>query len=273
MKRKTAVITGATSGIGREFAYAYAAMGYRLVLTGRRIKRLEAISQELKVPCRIWPADLSDEKQCHDFMEKLEKTRVDVFINNAGFGVCGRFTDTELSKETSLIDLNVRAMHILFKRMLQKMERQGSGTILNVGSAAGLLPAGPHMAAYYASKAYVVSLTQAVARELKEEKSAVYVAVLCPGPVNTEFNARANVKFAMKGISPQYCVREALRGMRKHKTVIIPSPLVRAGTLGQKLLPTSVLIPMISTQQKRKVYRRGKNSAKNSLKSPKAGLA
>ncbi len=146
-------------------------------------------------------------------------------------------------------------MHILFKLMLKKMERQGFGTILNVGSAAGLLPAGPHMAAYYASKSYVVSLTRAVARELKEQKSSVYVAVLCPGPVDTEFNTRANVKFAMKGISPQYCVREAMRGLKKRQTVIIPSPLVRAGTLGQRLLPASVLIPLISAQQKRKEYR------------------
>ncbi|MCD7751968.1 MAG: SDR family oxidoreductase [Lachnospiraceae bacterium] len=257
MKRKTAVITGATSGIGREFAYAFAAMGYRLVLTGRRTGRLEALSEELQVPCRIWTADLSDEEQCYDFLERLEKTRVDVFINNAGFGVCGSFTETELSKETSLIDVNVKAMHILLKRMLKKMERQGFGTILNVGSAAGLLPAGPHMAAYYASKSYVVSLTRAVARELAEQKSPVYVAVLCPGPVDTEFNARANVKFAMKGISPKYCVREALRGMKRRQNVIIPSPLVRAGTLVQKLLPASILIPLISAQQKRKVYRPG----------------
>ncbi len=256
MKQKTAVITGATSGIGREFAYVCAAKGYRLVLTGRRTGRLEELAEELKVPCRIWTADLSEEEACFDFMQRLQKTRVDVFINNAGFGVCGSFTDTELSKETALIDVNVRAVHILFKMMLQKMERQGFGAILNVGSAAGLLPAGPHMAAYYASKSYVVSLTRAVARELKESNSPVYVAVLCPGPVNTEFNDRANVKFAMKGISPQYCVREALRGMEKHKTVIIPSPLVRAGTLGQKLLPASLLIPLISAQQKRKVYRK-----------------
>lgn len=262
MKRKTAVITGATSGIGKEFAYAFAAKGYRLVLTGRRTKRLEAISAELKVPCRIWTADLSDEEACCDFMERLEKTRVDVFINNAGFGVCGSFTETELSKETSLIDVNVRAMHILLKGMLKKMKRQGFGTILNVGSAAGLLPAGPHMAAYYASKAYVVSLTRAVARELAEENSPVYVAVLCPGPVDTEFNVRANVKFAMKGISPRYCVREALRGMEKHKTVIIPSPLVRAGTFAQRLLPASMLIPLISAQQKRKVYRPDHGSGK-----------
>ena len=258
MRRKTAVITGATSGIGREFAYAFAAKGYRLVLTGRRTKRLEALAQEMKVPCRVWTADLSDEEQCYDFMERLEKTRVDVFINNAGFGVCGCFLETELSKEVSLIDVNVKAMHILFKRMLKKMERQGFGTILNVGSAAGLLPAGPHMAAYYASKSYVVSLTRAVARELAEQKSSVYVAVLCPGPVDTEFNVRANVKFAMKGISPKYCVREALRGMKRQQTVIIPSPLVRAGTLGQKLLPASILIPLISAQQKRKVYRPGR---------------
>ncbi|MCD8325999.1 MAG: SDR family oxidoreductase [Lachnospiraceae bacterium] len=255
MKRKTAVITGTTSGIGREFALAFAAKGYRLVLTGRREERLKDLADSLQVPCRIWPADLSVEEECYDFLEKLKNMRVDAFINNAGFGVCGSFTDTELSKEVSLMEVNVRAMHILFKGMLQKMEKQGFGTILNVGSAAGLLPAGPHMAAYYASKSYVVSLTRAVARELKEAQSPVYVAVLCPGPVDTEFNARANVVFAMKGISPGYCVREAFRGMKKRRTVIIPSPLVRIGTLGQRLLPSAVLLPVISRQQRRKVVR------------------
>ncbi|MCD7807233.1 MAG: SDR family oxidoreductase [Lachnospiraceae bacterium] len=253
MKRKTAVITGATSGIGREFALAFARKGYRLVLTGRREKRLKELADSLQVPCRVWTADLSVEEECHDFLARLSNIRVDVFINNAGFGVCGSFTDTELSKEISLIDVNVRAMHILFKGMLQKMEKQGHGTILNVGSAAGLLPAGPHMAAYYASKSYVVSLTRAVARELKEIKSPIYVAVLCPGPVDTEFNARANVVFAMKGISAGYCVREAFRGMKKRQTVIIPSPIVRIGTLGQRLLPSSALIPLISAQQRRKI--------------------
>ncbi|MCD8132009.1 MAG: SDR family NAD(P)-dependent oxidoreductase [Lachnospiraceae bacterium] len=257
MKRKTAVITGATSSIGREFALAFAAKGYRLVLTGRRENRLKELADSLGVPCRIWRADLSVEEECRGFLEKLENTRVDVFINNAGFGVCGSFADTELSKEISLIDVNVKAMHILFKGMLQKMEKQGHGAILNVGSAAGLLPAGPHMAAYYASKAYVVSLTRAAARELKEAKSPVYVAVLCPGPVDTEFNARANVTFAMKGISPKYCVREAFRGMKKRQTVIIPSPVVRMGTLGQRFLPSAVLLPLISVQQKRKVVRAG----------------
>lgn len=252
MKRKTAVITGASSGIGREFARAYGKMGYRLVLTGRRTDRLTGLARELQVPCRILPADLSVEAQCLWLCEKLKKEQVDVFINNAGFGTCGDFTETALEKELGLIHVNVRAMHILFKYMVQKMEAQGYGTILNVASSAGLLPAGPHMAAYYASKAYAVSLSKAVARELKEKGSPVYVAALCPGPVDTEFNGQADVEFALKGISAETCVRRALAGMRKKQGIILPSASISLAVAAQRFLPEGLLMPVISAQQKRK---------------------
>lgn len=252
MKRKTVVITGASSGIGREFAAAYAKKGYRLVLTGRRVDRLMALARELKVPCRVLPADLSDEDQCLWLCKKLEREQVDVFINNAGFGICGDFTENSLSREVSMLHVNVRAMHILFKKMLQKMQAQGYGTVLNVASSAGLLPAGPHMAAYYASKSYVVSLSRAVARELKEAGSPIYVAALCPGPVDTEFNERADVEFALKGITPAECVRQAIRGMEKKKTVIVPTAKLRLAIEAQHILPEQLLLSVISMQQKRK---------------------
>ena len=152
-----------------------------------------------------------------------------------------------------MLRVNVLAMHRLFKFVLKKMDRQGSGTILNVASSAGLLPAGPFMAGYYASKAYVVSLTRGVAEELREQHSPIYVCALCPGPVDTEFNDRADVVFALKGISPQLCVDEAMRGMLRHKTIIVPSALMRAATTAQKLVPTPLLMPIMARQQKRKL--------------------
>ena len=133
------------------------------------------------------------------------------------------------------------------------VESQGGGTILNVASSAGLLPGGPYMAGYYASKAYVVSLTRGVARELQELHSPVYVCALCPGPVDTEFNDRAGVVFALKGITPEFCVQEAMHGMMHRRTIIVPSAFMRACTTAQKLLPASLLMPIVARQQKKKL--------------------
>ena len=252
MRQKTAVITGASSGIGMEFARVFAAMGYHLIITARRTERLNALAGELSVPARILPADLSEKEECFRILQEIGDTPVDIFINNAGFGTCGSFSETDLEKELSMIDVNISAMHILFKAMLRKMKLQKHGRILNVASSAGLLPAGPHMAAYYATKSYVVSLTKAAAVELKEEHSPVQVFALCPGPVDTEFNSRADVVFALPGISPEFCVKEALRGMKQQRTVIVPSLLMRLCTSAQKFLAEPLLLAIVSRQQKRK---------------------
>ena len=252
---KFAVITGASSGIGAEFARQLSARGYNLLLVARRADRLEKLSDQLTTVCEIFTADLSKKSECLRLVKALEGRRVDLFINNAGFGTCGCFLDTDPEKELSMLRVNVLAMHRLFKFVLKKMDRQGSGTILNVASSAGLLPAGPFMAGYYASKAYVVSLTRGVAEELREQHSPVYVCALCPGPVNTEFNDRADVIFALKGISPELCVEEAMRGMLRRKTIIVPSALMRAATTAQKLVPAPLLMPILARQQKRKLGR------------------
>ena len=223
---KTVWITGASSGIGREFARRYARLGFRLILTARRTDRLEALAAELTAKhstfCRILPADLEQESECARLCEALADERIDIFINNAGFGVCGSFLETSGEKELSMAKVNVLAMHQLFKFAVKKMEAQGFGTVLNVASSAGLLPGGPYMAGYYATKAYVVSLTRGVAEELRQQHSPVYVCALCPGPVDTEFNERADVVFALRGISPELCVEEAMRGMLHHKTIVGP---------------------------------------------------
>ena len=251
-KKKTAVITGASSGIGMEFAKTFAEMGYELVLTARRRERLELLEKEVNVPCHIIVADLSKKSECYRFCEQLREIKVDVFINNAGFGTCGNFEDTSLDKEISMIHVNVRAMHILFKSILEKMKKQGSGRVLNVASSAGLMPAGPYMATYYATKSYVVSLTKAVACELKQEGSSIYVGALCPGPVDTEFNERADVVFALKGISARRCVRDAVNGMKKGKIIIVPSAKMKLCVAGQRLMPEKLLLKIVAGQQKNK---------------------
>ena len=256
---KTVLITGATSGIGMEFARAYAKKGYSLVLTGRRTERLEKLSDELKaaygVECRLITADLSDEKQCRGLVGQLEGQQIDIFINNAGFGTAGSFLDTNLDKEISMIKVNDIAMHILFKLMLLKMQEQGSGEILNVASCAGHLPAGPYMARYYATKTYMASLTKAVAKELKLQGSGVYAACLCPGPVDTEFNENADVTFALKGITPETCVRECLAGMARRKTVIVPTLTMKMAVFWGRFVPEGLLLNMVGRQQRKKTQR------------------
>ena len=249
---KTVLITGATSGIGKEFAAFYTRKGYRVILTGRRTDRLLAMKKKIGEDARIITADLADEEQCRMLINSVEDERIDVFINNAGFGTTGNFLETDLDKEINMIKLNDIAMHILFKGVLRKMEQQGEGTIVNVASSAGILPAGPYMAAYYASKAYVVSLTKAVATELKEKGSKVYVCCLCPGPVDTEFNENADVIFALKGITPKKCVSECLLGMWKRKTVIVPTLRMRVVLSGRHFLPEPMLLHMVGKQQKKK---------------------
>ena len=254
---RTAFITGATSGIGREFARYFAGAGYALIITGRRVDRLKEIKDSCDVPVKCIAADLADEKDVKRLLSKLGDVKIDVFINNAGLGMCGAFSQTDADKELHMIHVNDIAMHLLFKEVLKRMDSRGRGYILNVASSAGLLPGGPYMAAYYASKAYVVSLTRAVACELKESRCKVKVSALCPGPVDTEFNENADVEFALKGISAAKCVRAAIDGMKRGRTIIIPEPRIRAAVLFGRLLPQSLITSITGMQQKKK---RGNNS-------------
>lgn len=251
-RKKTVWITGASSGIGLAFAKAYAKKGYRLILTARRKERLEKIKDHLQTDCRIVSADLSREQECIKLCEILKEEPIDIFINNAGFGTCGEFTKTDLSKELDMIRVNVAAMHILCKQVLCQMEARGSGTILNVASSAGLLPGGAYMTTYYATKSYVVSLTQGIAEELRRKKSGVYICALCPGPVDTAFNSRADVEFALPGISSEQCVKEALRGMRFRRRIIVPGFSVRIGCALQRLVPDCLLLRLVAGKQKSK---------------------
>ena len=245
------------SGLGAEFAGQLAERGYNLVLVARRKERLQAIRGELEekwgIRCETIAADLSRKESCITLFGLIKKMNIEIFINNAGFGDCGKFSETEMTKELDMIDVNIRAVHILTKLMVGKFRERNRGYLLNVGSSAGLMPAGPFMATYYATKAYVNSLTRAVADELKREGSKVYVGCLCPGPVDTEFNSVANVRFALKGISAEECVKYAIDRMFKKKTVIIPGKVMKAGTFFSRFIPQNMLITITGNQQKRKL--------------------
>ncbi|MDE6761646.1 MAG: SDR family oxidoreductase [Lachnospiraceae bacterium] len=248
--KKYAVITGASAGLGEEFAKRLSAKGYRLILVARRKERLQKLADHLKTECEVIAADLTRESECTRVYDLIKDKEIDIFINNAGFGDCGRFTKTSLDKEMDMIQLNIKAVHFFTKRILQKMQKRDSGYILNVASCAGLMPAGPYMATYYATKAYVTSFTRAVAEELRECGSHVYVGCLCPGPVNTEFNHVANVKFLMRGISAGYCVRYALNKMARRKVVIIPAFIMKLAMYFGKFLPGNIYVRLAAKQQK-----------------------
>ena len=252
--KKTAVITGASSGIGFEFAKQLSKQGYSLILIARRTDRLKQLSKHLETDCGIIGADLTDLQACESVCQKIGEREIELFINNAGYGDCGEFSDTDLEKELSMVQLNIQAVHYFTKKMLQKMKRQRHGSILNVASSAGLFSAGPYMATYYATKSYVCSLTRAIAMELKEEHSPVYVGCLCPGPVNTEFNNVANVEFALKGISPAYCVKYALKHMKKRQVVIIPTFYMKLAVMLGSHSPQAITVRLVSRQQRKKIY-------------------
>lgn len=253
--KKYAVITGASSGIGTEFAKRLAKEGYALILIARRRERLEEIKKQLDTECVLISADLSDMAECDRIAQELQEYTIEIFINNAGFGYCGEILDIENTTELSMIDLNVKAVHLLTKHMLKKMEEQDRGYILNVASSAGLLPAGPYMSAYYATKAYVTSLTRGIAEELRRKKSHVYIGCLCPGPVNTEFNQVANVEFALKGISASYCANYAIDRMMKRKITIVPTMQLKVLTVISRLIPVKFYLRIAAKQQRKKIYR------------------
>lgn len=234
---KCAVITGASSGLGEQFARMLAAQGVFLVLTGRNVKALKALAAELgSQNCAVIPADLSKTKACIDFYAEAKKYDPDIFINNAGFGIYGAFHETSLSRELELIDVNIKAMHILFKLFLRDFVKKDRGYILNVSSIAGFTP-GPLMSAYYSSKAYVLRQTAAVQTELRRIKSHVKVSVLCPGPVDTQFNRRAGITGFFKGITASQCAAWTLADMRRGKAVITPSIKVTLIALLIRFLP------------------------------------
>ncbi len=255
MNDSYALVTGASSGLGFEFAKQLSARGYKLILVARRRDKLEQVQKSIKTESIIIAADLSERDECVRVITETLGLNIDVFINNAGFGDCGRFYETDANKDLQMIDVNVTAMHLLLKMMLQRMKssKVTGGYILNVASSAGLFPAGPYMATYYATKAYVTSITQAIARELKEEDSEIYVGALCPGPVDTEFNDVANVEFALKGISAGYCVSYALKQMfDRRKVLIVPTLRMKLAVLGTRFLSRDQVVALTADQQKKK---------------------
>lgn len=244
-----AVITGASSGIGRDMAKVLSQKGYDLILVARRRERLE----ELKLPVnvKICCYDLSESEELLAFWEEIKDEKIDIFINNAGFGTVGSFWETSLSKELEMLSVNVTAVHILTKLILEKFRQQNSGYLLNVASSAAFYPA-PLFCAYYATKAYVYRLTLGIYEELRQEKSGVSVSVLCPGPVKTEFDRVANVKDSLKGMASKNVAEYAIREMLRKKTIIIPGFSMKFCKFFTRFVPEKLILKILYHIQKKK---------------------
>lgn len=246
-----ALITGASSGIGSAMADVLFDMGCDLILVSRNKEQLELLKKKYGRKTKIVDMDLSSTYNCMQLYE-LCKNKIDILINNAGFGDCGFFVETSLEKDLNMIDLNIKAVHVLTKLFLKDFYEHNRGFILNVASAAAFAP-GPLMATYYSTKRYVLSLTTLLNKELKELNSNVYVGCLCPGPVNTNFNKVANVKFNIKGLSKEKVASYAIKEMLKKKSIIIPGIFMKFNYVLSKVSPDGIKAKVIYRIQKKKM--------------------
>lgn len=245
-----ALVTGASSGIGRDMAKYLLKLNYDLVLVSRNKKKLDEEFVEYKNRVKTYSYDLTKEEECKKLHKEMQKENIDIIINNAGFGDFGDFTETNLEKELEMIDLNIKAYHILTKLFLKDFVKRNYGRILNVASIAGFM-SGPYMATYYATKNYVVSLSLAIYEELKKYNSKVKISVFCPGPVNTNFNNIANVKFNIGSLSSEYASRVAIDGMFENKLIIVPNNM-KLNHLLAKITPTKIILKVNALIQERK---------------------
>ncbi|MBO5265265.1 MAG: SDR family NAD(P)-dependent oxidoreductase [Ruminococcus sp.] len=247
-----ALITGATSGIGMSMAKYLCSMGWELVLTGRNKSALENLKSELNTNVYIIPADLSEKEEVFKVYHYCKLHDIDMLINNAGYGIFGRFDETDIEDELNMLNVNITALHILTKLFLRDFKKKNRGIILNVASSAGFMT-GPLLSSYYASKNYVVRLSLAIAQELKKTKSKVRISIFCPGPVDTNFNNRAGVVFSVKPISADFAAKYAIDNALSGRTVIIPTFKMKLGVLGAKLAPEKILSSVTYTIQKKKL--------------------
>lgn len=253
-----ALITGASSGLGYEMAKILSRKGYDIIAVARREDRLLELKQNLKTNVEIVVTDVTDEKACRNLAQYAKD--VDVLINNAGFGVFGKFSDTNLDAELKMLDTNVRAVHILTKLFVQEFKKRDYGYILNVASLAGFF-SGPLFAAYYATKGYVLKLSEALNEELRRDNSNVKISVLCPGPIHTEFGKVANISFGRGkskfgkyiSLKCEDIAELAIKRMFKGKCVTVPGTIMKVAVFLSRIMPRKALSKVIYLIQSKKV--------------------
>ena len=241
--KRVALVTGASAGLGIEFARQLSKRGYRLVLAARRKERLDALAKELG-NARAVAVDLSKSNAAARLMADVEANgeTVDLLVNNAGFGLIGRFAGLDAKRERQMIDLNVGALTDLCRAVAPAMIERGSGAILNVASTAAFQP-GPKMAVYFATKAFVLSLSEALHEELKPH--GIRVSCLCPGPTRTEFGDVAgfggNGLFDRVAMTADKVVEIGLKGLDANRAVVVAGWLNKVGAASTRFAPRPVI--------------------------------
>ena len=238
-----------------EMAKILAKQKCELILVARSREKLENLQRTLPTKSTIIVTDLSNEQKVKELYVVTRSEKIDILINNAGFGACGDFETIPIAKELEMVDTNIKALHILTKSFLRDMVERDSGYILNVSSSASLMPGGPLMASYYATKSYVTSLTNGIWYELKKRKSNVSISCLCPGPVDTNFNKVANVEFSAKPMRASDVAQYAIDNMFKKKRMIIPGVKMRMSNFFSRFFSEKYLLKVIYRIQKKKIRR------------------
>jgi len=241
--KRVALVTGASAGLGVEFARQLSKRGYRLVLAARRKERLDELAKELG-NARAVAVDLSKSNAAARLMTDVQANgeTVDLLVNNAGFGLIGRFAEVDAKRERQMIDLNVGALTDLCRAVAPGMIERGSGAILNVASTAAFQP-GPKMAVYFATKAFVLSLSEALHEELKPH--GIRVSCLCPGPTRTEFGDVAgfggNGLFDRVAMTADKVVEIGLKGLDANRAVVVAGWLNKVGAASTRFAPRPVI--------------------------------
>ena len=230
------LITGASSGIGRDIARYLSELGHDLILVARRKDKLEELKKELKTNVEIIPMDLIKKENVYKLYEQTKEKNIDILVNNAGFGLFGMTYETDLERELEMIDLNIVAPHILTKLFLKDFVKRDSGYILNVCSSAGFM-AGPRLNTYYATKNYLTKFTMAINEELRQIKSNVKVSALCPGPTSTEFMKVAYGEFSINEATSEYVAKYGIDKLLKGKMIIIPTLKMKLGIFFLRFIP------------------------------------
>lgn len=243
------LITGASSGIGRDMARYLSSKENELILVSSNKDKLESVSKAL-INSSVYVCDLSNNDNVNKLCEYILKEKPDFVINNAGFGAFGFYDEISLDREIEMINVNIVALHKITKTCLEYMD---NGHILNVSSSAGLMPGGPMLNTYYATKNYVRSYSLGLYKELKKKNKNIHISILCPGPVNTNFNKVAIGTFSIKGLSSEYVAKYAVDKCLKNKLIIVPGFKVKLGVFFSRFLPIKLVLSILFKIQHRKV--------------------
>ena len=238
-----ALITGASSGIG------LSSLGHEVILVANDERKLNSVKDVMTTNAKVYCYDLSVMDNCFLLYDKVKDEKIDIVINNAGYGIFGDYEMDNIDREMNMIDLNVKCLHILTKLFVNN---KNTKYIMNVASSAGLMKGGPLMSGYYATKSYVCSYSFALYEELRRRGVDKHISVLCPGPVNTNFNKVANVKFNIKSLEAPEVAKYAIDKMFKNKLLIIPGTTVRLGVFFSRFLPLKTLLKITYKIQDKK---------------------